>query len=139
MSKDEKQKRDGPVLKVHGGPITGSIFQNEGQNGPRFAATFDKSWEDDDGKRHYSSSFTEIDLKIMQEKKVIEKTRTLMVGLRHEQEQMREVQSQATQKLATLPPEQQARKDEYIQQRNKRREDAPARNREQRREAPRER
>ncbi|MEO1151121.1 MAG: hypothetical protein AAFW83_09055 [Pseudomonadota bacterium] len=139
---NETAPNNGPVRTLRDGPLSSSVFMNKSEDKQFPTATISRNWQDQDGNWHSSNSFSESQLKRVSDLAL--NTRDVMVGLRHDQALVNEVQEQAT----AQPDNREAEPDQtssldterqnYIASRQAQTEPAPEQEKTQPREAPRE-
>ncbi len=110
----ERERGERPLRVIRDGSIASSIWERPGQDGPNYSAKVVRNWKDEDGKFHESNSYSEYDLPRLAE--VARNTCDIISGLRHEQSQARETQSQANGPEQDAPDQAKTR-EQYVGQR----------------------
>ncbi len=62
MDKTPNTSTQQPVAKVKAGAVVGTIWQNEGQNGPFYTITFSRSYKDREGNWQRTSNLRHKDM-----------------------------------------------------------------------------
>ncbi|MEM9619382.1 MAG: hypothetical protein AAF936_15615 [Pseudomonadota bacterium] len=88
-----KANERGPVDVASDGAIRSPIFRHESKYGPRFSTTVERRWRDGNGNWHTSHSFSETEA--LRASEVLREARQRIIGLRHEQKQIREAADDA--------------------------------------------